>query len=115
MRTFYVTARGQPTVFHAPFVLGEASKYAIDWTNYLGYRSSATISSSTWSSEDTSVVSAASATNSAGVTGATFTAGAIGETTLENSVTLSNGETLVRKLFACVTDPIAAEASDYPD
>lgn len=111
----YVGPNSSPRL--QPLAMGKSEilKPAFDWNAYLGYRASATISTSAWESENSSVVSVASATNTGGITGCTVTAVEIGQTTIKNTVALSNGETLIRKRYVRVTDPLAgASLSDYP-
>jgi hypothetical protein len=111
-RTLYVNKQNSLRIKPLTMVLNEVALLSIDWNAYLN--SSLTVSSSTWTAENTAIT-AASSTNSAGVTGITCTAADEGESMLKNQVTLSNGEKLVRKFRVKVIDPeVDGNPTDYP-
>lgn len=112
MRLWHITAHGRERVRRETVIKGETVKLGIDWNGYLGWRSSATVSSSAWATEDGNIT-LSSATNSGGVTGTTVAASSVGEAIVKNTATLSNGEILVRKFRLSVVDPDVERLEDY--
>lgn len=90
--TFYIRARQTKWVKPIALLKSGVHKVSFDYNNYLADRST-TISTSSFAVEN-SILSTASATNTAGVTGCTLTCGDTGASMLTNTVVLANGETL---------------------
>lgn len=112
LETIYTRAHSPNTIFPFTVTKGEVRKIANNLNNYLGYKSSTSVSSSSWASDNTSVASTASNTNSGGVTGTTLTAVDVGTALVKNTAVLANGETIVRRFYVRVLDP-EASGSDY--
>lgn len=103
--TLYATAYGSQRVKPIEVLLGEKRRVYVDWNGYLAHRET-TISSSSWASEGR-LVAPGSTSSSNGITSALLTPGTgTGVDSIKASVTLSNGEQLVRKFRAYVIDPL---------
>lgn len=104
--TFYVVPNSDQFVKPIDVLLGEKRRVNNDWNAILAYKGGVTISTSAWASEGQGV-SPGTNTNTGGVTSTLLTPGnGTGVDGIKNTITLSNGEKLVRKWRVNVTDPL---------
>lgn len=104
--TFFCVPNSTQFVKPIDVLLGEKRRINNDWNALLAFKGGVTITASTWASEGRNV-SPGTNTNTGGITSTLLTPGSgLGLDGIKNTITLSNGEKLVRKWRVNVTDPL---------